>query len=77
MTECIADLHGPLDVAVCVQDALLSPATCTMLSAVLQTNRPAVAQFKEQFTRMAAIVIEDAPQLLQAFAVSVQASLVM
>lgn len=43
-----------------------------MLIVVHQTNRPAVAQFRDQFSQMAAAVIEENPQLLQAFAVSVQ-----
>ena len=60
-----------------MQDALPDPRICIMLTDVHQTNRPAVACFKEQFTRIAPIIAKDALQLLQAFAVLVQASLVM
>ena len=77
--ECIADFEGPLfsEVGAYMQDTLPDPYICTMLTDVHQYNRPAVAHFKEQFTRMAAMIAKDAPQLLQAFAVLVQASLVM
>ena len=55
-----------------MQNALISPDIGTMLTVVHQTNRPAVAQFRDQFSQMAVAVIEEIPQLLQAFAVSVQ-----